>query len=175
MPAQDMKDAAPFSRAGSAGRPARLDLAERLFIWAFRLMVQHRRSGGPTIAEIHRACGQFKIQDAIPPLDALVDAFASTAHTAIAVHGPDRLCVSDNEMRLLRAMTAAQSGKLDVARSAFEFWLPAPAADQVLNPVAAVGQTFQAKGLVFGRRDNNNLKTSETGTGIWPAGARAVH
>jgi hypothetical protein len=149
----NMKNAATLSRAGSADLPTRLDLAERLFIWVFRLIVQHRRCSRPTMVEIHRACGQFKIEDAIPLLGALVDTFACNAHSAIEVHSPDRLCVSDGEMGLLRAMTAAQSGKTDVARCIFERWLPVLAADRILSPVSAVGQTFQAKGLLFGRRD----------------------
>src|SRR5579872_3849762 len=100
----------------STGRLAQLESGERLFLWGFRTMAQHRACGCPIAGVLRQVYGQFFVDGAVASLETLIEAFAGTAHTAITVHSPCCPCVSESEAFLLRAMAAAQSANLDTAR-----------------------------------------------------------
>ena len=97
--------------------------AERLFIWGFRAKA---RSGSavPTAADIQQVYDHFRVGDAVPSLESIIEIFACTAHTAIEVHCPTCPKMSDSEHGILRAIAAAQQERIDVAREQFESWLP---------------------------------------------------
>ena len=73
-----------------------LSAAERLFIWGFRARA---RSGTavPTAADIQQVYDHFCVGDAVPSLEAIIEIFACTAHTAIEVHCPTSPKMSESE------------------------------------------------------------------------------
>lgn len=165
-----------FPRQTSTDQFPQLEDGERLFLWGFRTMAQHLRCECQIGVVIHRAYAEFLVEDAVGALEALVQAFASTAHTSIEVHSPDCPCVSEGEISLLNAMAAAQAGELNVARRQFEHWLPELAADWILGPVSGFASIFQAAGLALPRRD---VGTTHADGGRrppgWSAGSDARH
>ena len=80
---------------GSLDLPS-LSAAERLFIWGFRAKA---RSGSavPTAADIQQVYDHFRVGDAVPSLESIIEIFACTAHTAIEVHCPTCPKMSDSE------------------------------------------------------------------------------
>ena len=163
-------------RHASNDLPPRLEPGERLFLWGFRAMAQHHRCGRPSIAAMRHLYGQFHVEDAVASLDAMVHAFACTAHTAIAIHSPVCPCVSECETVLLRAMAAAQSTDLLTACREFERWLPELAADWVLNPACGIGRMFQAEGMVFPLREVRTKRLNNaTETRKWPIISNTLH
>lgn len=136
--------------AGSIDLPT-LTAAERLFIWGFRAKA---RSGGavPSAADIQQVYDHFRVGDAVPSLDAIIEVFACTAHTAIEVHCPNCPRVSESERGLLRAVTAAQNERDDLVREQFECWLPPIGADWALFPVRGLATIFRIAGLVLPER-----------------------
>lgn len=171
-----MNNVLPFPRAASPDKPTSLNRSERLFLWGFRAMAQHRGCGCPVVAATRRVYGQFQVEDAVESLDALVDAFASTAHTAIEIHSPNCPCVSESEMLLLRAMAAAQFSDLDTARRGFGRWLSELAADWALGLACGIARMFQAAGMTLSLRDVETTGIDETAaTRSWANGSRALH
>ncbi|WP_158816986.1 hypothetical protein [Methylocapsa sp. S129] len=171
-----MSDVSPSPRTGSIGALSQLDVGERLFIWGFRAMAQHHKLGRPSIAELRQVFGHFGVGDAVFSLEALLDAFARAAHSPVEVHGMGCPCVSTSETFLLRAVAATQSGALEVARREFARWLPCPAADWVLIPVAAMGRLFQRAGLTMLLREAEPAPMPDTmAMRTWPVGSRTLH
>jgi hypothetical protein len=162
----------PFPRKDITGRPAQLEFGERLFLWGFRAMAQHHRCGRPILAAMRRVYGQYHVEDAVASLDALVGAFALTAHTAIAIHNPCCPCISEGETFLLRAMAAAQSADLHAARRDFGRWLPELAADWVLSPACGIGGMFKANGITLPLR---KAATTEAEALSWSIGSDTFH
>ncbi|WP_245327030.1 hypothetical protein [Bradyrhizobium sacchari] len=125
--------------------------AERLFVWGFRAKA---RSGGavPTAADIQQVYDHFRVGDAVPSLEAIIEIFACTAHTAIEVHCPTCPRISESECGILRAIAAAQKAHDDVAREQFECWLPPVGADWALAPVRGLATIFRMAGLIMPER-----------------------
>ena len=125
-----------------------LTAAERLFIWGFRAKA---RSGSavPTAADIQQVYDHFRVGDAVPSLEAIIEIFACTAHTAIEVHCPTCPRMSESEHGILRAIAAAQRERDDVAREQFERWLPSVGADWALAPVRGLATIFRMAGLIL--------------------------
>ncbi len=100
---------------GTLDLPA-LSAGERLFIWGFRAKA---RSGSavPTAADIQEVYDYFGVGDAVRSLEAIIDIFACTAHTAIEVHCPTCPRMSESERAILRAIAAAQQNELERART----------------------------------------------------------
>ncbi len=153
-----------------------LDIGERLFVWGFRAMAQSRRLGWPTAADLRQVYGHYGVGDAVPLLDTLIEAFACTAHEAIELHRPGCRHVSPSEYYLLQAVSAAQSGSLDLARQQFERWLPGVAADWILGPACGLGTVFRRASLTLPQRDAAPLRVGETmAMQSWPVGSPTVH
>lgn len=172
-----MTNALPFPPPASPDKPVPLEQSERLFLWGFRAMAQHLRCGCPVVATVRQAYEPYQVEEAVASLEALLEAFAATAHSAIEFHAPGCPCLSASEALLLRAMAAAQCGAFDVARRTFECWLPELAADWVLRPAREIGRIFQAAGMTLPRRDVAGT-TQMHGTAAlpdWPAASQAVH
>ena len=133
--------------AKSLDLPA-LCAAERLFIWGFRAKA---RSGTavPTAADIQEVYDHFRVGDAVPSLDAIIEIFACTAHTAIEVHCPTCPKMSESEHGILHAIAAAQKDRIDIAREQFESWLPPVGADWALAPVRGLATIFRMAGLIL--------------------------
>ena len=125
-----------------------LSAAERLFIWGFRAKA---RSGtaAPTAADIQQVYDHFRVGDAVPSLESIIEIFACTAHTAIEVHCPTCPKMSDSEHGILHAIAAAQQDRIDVAREQFECWLPTVGADWAMAPVRGLATIFRMAGLVL--------------------------
>jgi hypothetical protein len=171
-----MNDTLAASYDASTGRFAQLESGERLFLWGFRTMAQHRSCGCPIAAAMRQVYGQFLVADAAAAVETLVEAFASTAHTAIEVHSPCCPCVSESEVFLLRAMAAAQSANLDAARRQFERWLPLLAADWILGAACGVGTIFKAAGMTLPLRGQGTISVDDDpDVGRWPALSTARH
>ncbi len=153
-----------------------LGVGERLFIWGFRAMAQYHRLGWPTVTDLRQVYGHYGVGDAVPSLDALLETFACTAHTAIELHCPGCRHVSPCEYYLLQAMSAVQSGSIDLARHGFERWLPGVAADWILSAARGLGTIFNAAGLTLPHRDAEPLGVHETMTmQSWPIGSPTLH
>jgi hypothetical protein len=148
-----MTNAQSLAPVESAEQLIDFEIGERLFIWGFRAIVQHRKCGKPAISELERVYNEFGVDAALWSVDALVQAFALTAHTAIEVHCPGCPCISEAELSLLRAAAGAQRADFEIARREFERWLPVAAADWALAPARGLGQLFQAAGLRFPWRE----------------------
>jgi hypothetical protein len=171
-----MKNVIPFPREVSSDGLAQLDLSERLFLWGFRAMAQHHRCDCPVGAEIRKVYGRYGIEDIVGSLDAMIEAFASSAHTAIEIHSPNCPCVSESERVLLQAMAAAQSSDLNGARRAFERWLPELAADWIVGPACGIARTFQTASLTLPLRTVEGPDMPETtATQIYSNVSRALH
>jgi hypothetical protein len=170
-----MKEVSSTPNASQTDKPKQLDAGERLFLWGFRTIAEHRRCEHPVIPAIQNCYRQFRIERAAPSIDAIVDAFFHTAHTPIAIHSARCPCVSDEEAFLLRAMASAQFKDAGAARRQFERWLPVQAAEWILGPVSEVGRLFHIAGLCFCWRDADKSKVAEAREPIWPAVSRAVH
>ena len=140
----------PSTSSRSLDLPA-LSAAERLFIWGFRAKA---RSGGavPTAADIQEVYDHFRVGDAVPSLESIIEIFACTAHTAIEVHCPTCPRMSDSEQGLLHAIAAAQQDRIDVARERFENWLPPVGADWALAPVRGLATIYRMAGLILPNR-----------------------
>ena len=125
-----------------------LGAAERLFIWGFRAKA---RSGAavPTPADIQQVYDHFRVGDAVPSLEAIVEVFACTAHTPLEVHCPTCPKMSESEHGILRAIAAAQKDRADVAREQLENWLPPVGADWALAPVRGLATIFRMAGLIL--------------------------
>lgn len=128
-----------------------LTAAERLFVWGFRAKA---RSDGavPTAADIQQVYDHFRVGDAVPSLESIIEIFACTAHTAIEVHCPTCPRMSESECGILRAIAAAQQARDDVAREQFECWLPPVGADWALAPVRGLATIFRMAGLILPER-----------------------
>lgn len=122
--------------------------AERLFIWGFRAKA---RSGTavPTATDIQQVYDHFRVGDAVPSLEAIIEIFACTAHTAIEVHCPTCPKMSESEHGILHAIAAAQEERIDIAREQFESWLPPVGADWALAPVRGLATIFRIAGLIL--------------------------
>ncbi|MCS3728800.1 hypothetical protein [Bradyrhizobium betae] len=152
-----------------------LSAAERLFIWGFRAKA---RSGGavPTAADIKEVYDYFRVGDAVPSLDSIIEIFACTAHTAIEVHCPTCPKMSDSEHGILHAIAAAQQDRIDVAREQFENWLPPVGADWALAPVRGVATIFRMAGLVLPDRQVRSLDHGRTmAMKSWLVGSPTLH
>ena len=138
-----------------------LSAPERLFIWGFRAKA---RSGGavPTAADIQQVYDHFRVGDAVPSLESIIEIFACTAHTAIEVHCPTCPRMSDSEHGILRAIAAAQQDRVDVAREQFACWLPAVGADWALAPVQGLATIFRMAGLILPDRHVRSLGHDRT-------------
>jgi hypothetical protein len=153
----------------------RLDAGERLFIWGFRAIARYRRFGEPTVAELQQVYCRFGVGDAVCSLDALVEAFARTAHAPLELHSPGCPCVSDSETRLLRAAAAAQSGALAIARRELERWIPELAADWALAPLCGLSSLFEAAGLNLPLRDGQPASRETIAARTWPSPPHTLH
>jgi hypothetical protein len=91
----------------------------------------------------------FRVGDAVLSLEAIIEIFACTAHSAIQVHCPTCPRISDSEQGILRVIAAAQQGRLDVVREQFERWLPPIGADWALAPVQGLATIFRMAGLIL--------------------------
>jgi hypothetical protein len=169
-----MTNAQWLARVESAEQLIDFEIGERLFIWGFRAIVQHRKCGKPAISELERVFSEFGVDPALWSVDALVQAFALTAHTAIEVHCPGCPCISEAELSLLRAAAAAQRADFEIARREFERWLPVAAADWAVAPARGLGQLFQAAGLRFPWRDEDPLGQRSM-TADKPVASRLLH
>jgi hypothetical protein len=161
---------APYHKATNG--PARLNEAERLFIWGFRAMAQHQRLGWPTFDGIQTVYGNFRVEDAVASVAAMLETFASTAHTAIELHVSGCPCVSDGEQRLLEATSIAQAGDVDRSRRQFEQWLPELAADWIMEPARGLGRIFRTAGLLF---PCNEFPSLGMNMQSWPMMSQALH
>jgi hypothetical protein len=168
-----MNKAPSLARVEPSQQLIDLDIGERLFIWAFRAIVQHRKRGAPDMSEVERVFGEFGVDAALWSVAALVQAFALTAHTAIAVHCPGCPCISEAELSLLRAAAAAQRADIEIARRELERWLPGLAADWALAPARGLGQLFEAAGLMLPIREDVLVDPDSTTVGS--SVSRALH
>ncbi|MCK1282155.1 hypothetical protein IVB46_43770 [Bradyrhizobium sp. 61] len=149
--------------------------AERLFIWGFRAKA---RSGSavPTAADIQQVYDHFRVGDAVPSLESIIEIFACTAHTAIEVHCPTCPKMSDSEQGILRAIAAAQQERIDVAREQFESWLPPVGADWALAPVRGLATIFRMAGLILPDRHVQSFDHDRTmAMKSWLVGSPTLH
>ena len=150
--------------------------AERLFIWGFRAIAQRQRLGWPTFNEIRQVYEHFGVEDAVSSVDALLETFACTAHTAIELHCPACRHVSSGELVLLEAMWAAQHELPARMRQRFECWLPPIAADWITEPACGLGKIFRSAGLLFPDRVVQTSMVDETmKVQSWPVGSPTLH
>lgn len=159
---------------GSLDLPA-LCAAERLFIWGFRAKA---RSGTavPTAADIQQVYDHFRVGDAVPSLESIIEIFACTAHTAIEVHCPTCPRMSDSEHGMLHAIAAAQQERIDAAREQFECWLPPIGADWALAPVRGLATIFRMAGLILPDRKVRSLDHDRTmAMKSWFVGSPTLH
>lgn len=162
------------THTGPLGLPA-LSAAERLFIWGFRAKA---RTGGavPTAADIKEVYDHFRVGDAVPSLESIIEIFACTAHTAIEVHCPTCPRMSDSEREILSAIAAAQQDRVDLAREQFERWLPPVGADWALAPVHGLATIFRMAGLILPDRhvrsfDHDRMMAMKS----WLVGSPTLH
>ena len=170
-----MKDIVSTSMKAQADKPTQLEPGERLFLWGFRALAQHRHCGHPVLTALRECYSRFGVEDAAVLVDALADAFFHAAHTPIAIHSAPCPCVSDDEALLLRAMASAQFGDRAAARQRLAHWLPEAAAEWVLGPATELGRLFHAAGLSFCLAEVDGDATVQTATQSWPIGSRTVH
>ncbi|MBR0724078.1 hypothetical protein [Bradyrhizobium manausense] len=152
-----------------------LGAAERLFIWGFRAKA---RSGTavPTAADIQEVYDHFRVGDAVPSLETIIEIFACTAHTAIQVHCPTCPKMSESEQGILRAIVAAQEQRIDVAREQFKSWLPPVGADWALAPVKGLATIFRMAGLILPDRHVRTLNVGQTmAMKSWLVGSPTLH
>jgi hypothetical protein len=152
-----------------------LSAAERLFIWGFRAKA---RSGSavPTAADIQQVYDHFRVGDAVLSLEAIIEIFACTAHTAIEVHCPTCPKMSASERGLLRAIAAAQDERIDAAREQFESWLPPVGADWVLAPVRGLATIYRMAGLILPDRHVRTPDLARTmAMKSWFVGSPTLH
>lgn len=105
-----------------------------------------RRSDAVDIQQVY---DHFRVGDAVPSLEAIIEIFACTAHTAIEVHCPTCPKMSESEHGILHAIAAAQEERIDIAREQFESWLPPVGADWALAPVRGLATIFRMAGLIL--------------------------
>lgn len=149
--------------------------AERLFIWGFRAKA---RSGTavPTAADIQQVYDHFRVGDAVPSLEAIIEIFACTAHTAIEVHCPTCPKMSESEHAILHAIAAAQDERIDIAREQFEGWLPPVGADWALAPVRGLATIFRMAGLILPDRHIRPPNVERTmAMKSWFVGSSTLH
>lgn len=152
-----------------------LTAAERLFIWGFRAKT---RSGSavPTAADIQQVYDHFRVGDAVPSLEAIIEVFACTAHTAIEVHCPTCPRMSESEHGIMRAIAAAQQERDNVARELFERWLPPVGADWALALVRGLATIFRIAGLILPDRHIASLGVDRTmAMKSWLVGSPPLH
>ncbi|WP_247296138.1 MULTISPECIES: hypothetical protein [unclassified Bradyrhizobium] len=114
--------------------------------------------------------------DAVPSLESIIEIFACTAHTAIAVHCPTCRRMSDSEHSMLRAIAAAQKERDDIAREQFECWLPPVGADWALAPVRGLATIFRMAGLILPDRHVPSLDHDQTmAMKSWLVGSPTLH
>jgi len=160
--------------ARSLDLPA-LCAAERLFVWGFRAKA---RSGTavPTAADIQQVYDHFRVGDAVPSLESIIEIFACTAHTAIEVHCPTCPRMSESEQGILHAIAAAQQERLEFARQQFESWLPPVGADWALAPVRGLATIFRMAGLILPDRRVQSFDLGRTmAMKSWFVGSSTVH
>ncbi|MET4447671.1 hypothetical protein ABIB75_005972 [Bradyrhizobium sp. GM2.2] len=118
----------------------------------------------------------FGVGDAVPSLESIIEIFACTAHTAIAVHCPTCPRMSDSEHSMLRAIAAAQKERDDIAREQFECWLPPVGADWALAPVRGLATIFRMAGLILPDRHVPSLDHDQTmAMKSWLVGSPTLH
>jgi hypothetical protein len=155
---------------------AQLSAAERLFVWGVRSVAQYQRLGWPTVAEIRRVYDQFRVGDAVPSLEALLEAFACTAHTAIELHCPVCRRLSPSEHRLLQAVSAVQCERFDIACEQFEHWLPPVATEWALAPARGLATLFRIACLRLPNRNAHPIENDGTMTmQSWLIGSPTMH
>jgi hypothetical protein len=153
-----------------------LDASERLFIWGFRSMAQSRRRAWPTKLEISKVYDHFRVATAVLSMEALLEAFECSAHTAIELHSPVCPCMSKSEFSLLQAVTATQHGRFEAARVQFERWLPPIATDWVMAAAQDVADLFRAAGFLLPERDTADLAYDKLALmQNWPATPPTLH
>jgi hypothetical protein len=151
-------------------------IGERLFIWGFRAVAQCHRLGWPSMHDLRQVYDHFGVADAVPSLDSMLEFFACTAHSSIELHCPGCPCVSDGECRLLRAISTARQGEIDLSRQQFEQWLPDIAVDWIMAPVCGLVRIFADAGLSLPVRQTNPSPIRETmSMRSWPIGSPTLH
>jgi hypothetical protein len=128
------------------------------------------------MAELQRVYDHFGVADAVPSLDAMIESFACTAHTAVELHCPGCPCLSGSEHLLLQAAAAAQRGETDLAQRRFEYWLPEVAADWILGPACGLGRIFAQSGLMLRLHHTSPAPLPATmAMQTWPVGSPTLH
>lgn len=152
-----------------------LSAAERLFVWGFRAKAR-AGTAVPTAADIQQVYDHFHAGDAVLSLEAIVEIFACTAHTAIEVHCPTCPRMSDGERGILHAIAATQRERIDVAREQFESWLPPLGADWALVPVRGLAAIFRMAGLILPERPIRTPDVARTmAMKSWCVGSPTLH
>lgn len=170
-----MTDAGDWTET-EAGGLMTFDMAERLFIWGFRVIAHSRRLGSSNRCDLRQVYEQFKVADAVSPLEAMLEVFACTAHAPIELHAVGCRCVSPSERGLLRAVGAVQHGCRELAQQRFEQWLPPLAADWIMTPAHGLGQSFANGGLFLPVRDLDAAKPQTTmAVRSWRVGSPILH
>jgi hypothetical protein len=155
---------------------SQLDVSERLFVWGFRAIAQYHRLGWPNMTELQRVYDHFGVADAVPSLDAMIETFACTAHTAIELHCTGCPCLSSSEHLLLQAVASSQRGESELARRRFKYWLPEIAADYILGPACGLGRIFARSGLMLRLRHASAAPLPATmAMQTWPLGSPTLH
>jgi len=157
-----MSDRVSYSPPGATRMLVQFGVGKRIFFWGFRAVAHLRGLGWPTIEQVQKVYGHFGVTDIVPSLDAVIQAFACTAHTPVELHCPGCPHLSASEYHFLYAVSAAQSSSLDVARCEFERWLPTRAADWALGPACDPGMRFGTFGLTLSQRDVWQVELGDT-------------
>jgi hypothetical protein len=128
------------------------------------------------MAELQHVYDHFGVADAVPSLEAMIETFACTAHTAVELHCPGCPCVSGSEHLLLQAAAASQRGESELARRRFEYWLPEVAANWILGPADGLGRIFAKSGLMLRLRHASLAPLPATmAMQTWSVGSPTLH
>jgi hypothetical protein len=142
-----------------------LEVSERLLVWGGRTWVACCRRRHCPMAEIKGVFSRFGVTDAAASLDALLGAAAQHAIRSIAVQCPVCAQISDDEVTLLSAASAAQRHDPATAQAHLQSWLPAAIAEWALGPLHGLGVLFARAGLVLPLRhtaeDGATLRASK--------------
>lgn len=154
---------------------ARLNAAERLFIWGFRALARPD-AVMPTYAEVCRVFDHFRVQGAVAHLEVLIDIFACTSHRAIELHCPHCAHLSESEYCILRAGAAAQRGQSDAARGMLDDWLPPLATEWASSPLRGITTIFRIADLLLPERFDRPAQRAHTESlRTWVVGSSTLH
>ena len=126
-----------------------LNLAEKLMLWGIRIWVRLFLDGKSAVPVLKEGFELAGIDDGAVAIDSIMSVIASASVRTLDVRCPDCRQLSNDELRLLGAVAAAQTQELGKSAPAYlSVWLPPTAMRIAAAALPVLAAAFRDRGLM---------------------------